>query len=246
MYVGFGSLLFTFQNDFFYPADKTDFNTCEKFAKAEKIKSGELRAYFLKRSPEKVIVYYHGNGGRACDRYYMESYFEPLGYSVLFVEYPGYAENGDTSMGKILNEVSLVNSFLKKQSFKEIIVIGESVGTGPASYQASLIENSINKLILITPYNNMASVAAFHYPWYPMKLLVKNNFTPDEWLKNVTIPVVLIIAEKDEVVGFKQGENLSKGLFAENKKVYVIKGAGHNSIYGMQEFFSIFSEALIK
>jgi fermentation-respiration switch protein FrsA (DUF1100 family) len=245
-YVLFGFLLFIFQNSFFYPADKTSFGNCPKLEKSEKITQGDFRAYFIKRSSEKVVVYYHGNGGRACDRYYMETYFEPLGYSVLFVEYPGYAENGDTSMDKILNGVTLVNTFLKKQSFKEIIVVGESVGTGPAAYQASLLENNIDKLILITPYNNMASVAAFHYPWYPMKLLVRNNFTPDKWLKNVTIPVTLILAESDEVVGFKQGEILSNSLLPENKNVYVVKGAGHNSIYGMQEFSAIFLNLLIK
>lgn len=176
----------------------------------------------------------------------METYFESLGYSVLYVEYPGYAENGDTTMGKILHEVTLVDGFLKKQSFKEVVVIGESVGTGPASYQTSLPKNTINKLILITPYNNMASVAAFHYPWYPMKLLVRNNFTPDIWLKKVSIPVTFILAEKDEVVGIKQGEKLTDVVSLENKKVYIVKGAGHNSIYSMQEFSSIFSEALKK
>lgn len=246
MYLGFGSLLYIFQNDFFYPADKTAFDTCPKFEKAEKIKSGKLRAYFLKRSSEKVVVYYHGNGGRACDRYYMDSYFEPLGYSVLFVEYPGYAENGSTSMGKILNEVLLVNSFLKQQSFKEIVIIGESVGAGPASYHTTLPENNISKLILITPYNNMASVAAYHYPWYPMKMLVRNNFIPDVWLKNTSIPITLILAENDEVVGFEQGKKLSDIISADNKNMYVVKGAGHNSIYGMREFSDVFSKSLIK
>lgn len=243
-YVLFGFLLFIFQNSFFYPADKTAFNNCPKFEKSEKIIQGDFRAYFTKRSLEKIVVYYHGNGGRACDRYYMESYFKPLGYSVLFVEYPGYAENSGTSMDKILNEVSLIDTFLKKQPFKEIVVVGESVGTGPAAYQVSLSENNINKLILITPYNNMASVAAFHYLWYPMKLLVRNNFTPDEWLKNVTTPTVLILAASDEVVGLEQGKKLSDSIRSENKKVYIIKGAGHNSIYGMEEFSSFFSKEL--
>ena len=246
LYLGFGSLLFISQNSFFYPADKTAFDACPAFEKAEKIKSGDFRAYFLKRSSEKVVVYYHGNGGRACDRAYMETYFEPREYSVLYVEYPGYAENAETSMEKILDEVSLVNDFLTKQAFKEVIVVGESVGSGPAAYQVSLFEKSINKLILITPYNNMASVAAFHYPLYPMSILVRNNFRPDLWIKNTTVPVVLILAENDEVVGFKQGEKLSDDISSNNKKVYVVKGAGHNSIYGMQEFASIFSEVIGK
>lgn len=245
-YLLFGFLLFIFQNKLFYPADKTAFDNCPEFAKAEKIKSGNFRAYFIKRSQEKVVIYYHGNGGRACDRHSMDAYFELQDYSVLYVEYPGYAEMGNTTMTKILNEVSLVDSFLKKQSFKELVVVGESVGTGPASYQTSLQDNKISKVILITPYNNMESVATFHYPWYPMKLLVRNNFTPDVWLRNVTIPVILILAENDEVVGLEQGKRLSEGMSSDNKRVYVVKSATHNSIYNTIEFSSIFRDSLEK
>ena len=243
-YLLFGFILFIFQNSFFYPADKTAFGDCPKLEKAEKIVSEDLRAYFVKRSSEKVVIYYHGNGGRACDRHYMENFFEPLNYSVLYVEYPGYAEEGDTTMDKILNEVRLVDNFLKKQSFKELVVIGESVGTGPATYEASLAGNNISKIILITPYNNMASVAGFHFPLYPTNILVKNNFTPDEWLKNTNIPVTLILAEKDEVVGFEQGKSLSNSISSSNKIEYIVKGAGHNSIYSTKDFSSIFSKEL--
>ncbi len=246
LYFGFGGYLFVYQNTFLYPADKTAFDNCPTLEKAEKIKSGNLRAYFIKRSKEKVVVYYHGNAGRACDRYYMEQYFEPLGYSVLYVEYPGYAEEGETTIDSILNEVTIVNSFLIKQSFKEIYVVGESVGTGPAAYQASLPDSNLKKLILITPYNNIASVAFFHYPYYPMNILVKNNFTPDIWLKNASIPVVLILAENDEVVGFKQGMKLADVIPESNKTVHVVEGAGHNSIYDMQGFSSFFTNVIAK
>ncbi len=92
----------------------------------------------------------------------------------------------------------------------------------------------------------MASVAAFHYPWYPMRILVRNNFTPDVWLKNTTVKTTLILAENDEVVGFKQGMKLADAIPEAIKTVHIVKGAGHNSIYDMQEFSSLFSSELIK
>lgn len=246
-YLAIGLLLFTYQNSFFYPANKTDFATCSQFQKAEKIAQGDFRGYFIKRSSEKVVIYYHGNGGRACDRHYRDPFFEYLGYSVLYVEYPGYAEpENETTMKKILDEVKLVDDFIKDKNFKEVIAVGESVGSGPASYQTTLPDNEVTKLILITPYDNMANVAALHYPVYPMGILVRNNFRPDLWLKNVHIPVTLILAENDEVVGLEQGKKLAEIITSKNKEVYTVKDVGHNSIYYSQEFSDLFVKVLSK
>jgi hypothetical protein len=60
----------------------------------------------------------------------------------------------------------------------------------------------------------------------------------------VSIQTILILAENDEVVGVEQGKKLSNSISSEHTSVYIVKGAGHNSIYGMQAFFSIFSKAL--
>jgi pimeloyl-ACP methyl ester carboxylesterase len=79
-----------------------------------------------------------------------------------------------------------------------------------------------------------------------MNILVKNNFTPDIWLKNASIPVVLILAENDEVVGFKQGMKLADVIPESNKTVHVVEGAGHNSIYDMQGFSSFFTNVIAK
>ncbi len=246
VYILFGFYLYTFQNKFLYPADKTAFDICPELEKSEKISAGLFRGYFTKRSEDKVIVYYHGNGGRACDRSFMDSFFGELGYSTLFVEYPGYAEIGVlTSMENILDEVLLVNEFINNKKFKDIVVVSESVGTGPSAYHARLPGSNISKLILITPYNDMAGVAFRSFPLYPMSILVKDNFTPGIWLRSSTVPITVILAENDEVIGMKEGKKLFKNIVSENKQVRTIKEAGHNSIYQKPDLYLILKESTL-
>ena len=237
VYFGLGLVLFIFQNKYIYYPDKTDFQNCPFFKEAAKISFGSSRGYLTKRSLEKVIIFYHGNAGTACDRDYLDSSFAEQNYSTFFIEYSGYAEKeNNPSMSKLLKNVDDTIGFLKTQNFRDIVVVGESVGVGPAAYHAS--RSDINKLILITAYNNLASVAFSHYPVYPMNLLLLNNFTPDTWLAYYKGSVSIILAENDEVIPNKLGQKLYESIPSEFKIIYIVKNAGHNSIYEKDDFYT--------
>jgi hypothetical protein len=243
VYLGLGLFLFVFQSSYIYYPDKTDFNNCPAFQEAEQISSGFSRGYLTKRSPEKLIIYYHGNAGRACDRKFMDSFFEEKNYSTYFVEYPGYAETGnEPSMAKLIRNVDDTMDFFKNHNFENITIVGESVGVGPAAYHA--LNSKIDNLVLISAYNNLASVAFSHYPIYPMSLLLVNNFTPDVWLDTYQGPVSVILAGNDEIIPNKLGRKLYEGLSSDLKKIYTIEGALHNSIYEKAEFYSVLNSAL--
>lgn len=236
VYLGLGAVLFIFQGKYIYIPDKTDFSDCPEFKEAEKITFGSSRGYFTLRSSDKVIIFYHGNAGRACDRSYLDSLFAKYGYSTYFAEYSGYAGKNDPSMSALLGNVTDTIEFLDTQKFKDVMVVGKSLGVGPAAYHASL--KNISKLILITPYNNLADVAFSHYPVYPTRLLFLNNFTPDIWLSGYKGPAALIIAENDEVMPRKLGKKLFEGIPSSSKSIFIIEDSGHNTIYEKEEFYN--------
>lgn len=236
-YFGFGAILFFFQERLIYYPDKTDFLDCSKFQGAEGITLGSSRGYFTKRSPEKVIVFYHGNAGRACERSYMDSFFAQKKYSTYFVEYSGYAEQGDPSMERLLANVTDTIRFLDTQNFKEVVVMGESLGVGLAAFHVA--QATPSKLILITPYTNLADVASAHYPIYPVEMLLRNNFMPDAWLSHYAGPVILVLAQNDEVMPRSLGEKLFRDIPSDSKRFFVIEDVGHNTIYQKAEFFEV-------
>ena len=242
-YFGLGIMLFVFQEKYIYYPDTTDFQNCPAFQIAEKISFGSSRGYLTKRSPETLIVYYHGNAGRACDRAHLDSFFAKQDYSTFFVEYSGYGEKENkSSMAGLLQNVTDTIGFLETKEFKNIVVIGESVGAGPAAYHA--VHASIANLILITAYTNLADVASSYYPVYPMRLLLRNNFTPDAWLAQYKGSVAVILAEHDEVIPTPFGQKLFEGLSSDVKKIYSIKNAGHNTLYEKEEFFDAVRAAI--
>lgn len=236
VYFGLGIVIFIFQNKYIYHPDKTDFKNCSAFEKAEKISIDFTRGYFTKRSPDKIVIFYHGNAGRACDRSYLDSIFAQQDYSTFFVEYSGYGEiEGAPSMPSLLKNVDDAIDFLKTQNFKKVVVVGESIGVGPASYHGSV--SNVSKLILIAAYNNFVEVASFHYPLYPMRLLLLSNFTPDQWLANYQGSVSIILAENDEVIPNKLGKKLYNSIPSNLKEMYIIKNSGHNTMSEKEEFY---------
>src|SRR3989338_5235029 len=92
VYCVLGAALFVFQEKYIYYPYGTDFQDCPSFPAADKILFGSSRGYLTKRSPENVVVYYHGNAGSACDRAFMDSFFAEQNYSTFFAEYSGYGE----------------------------------------------------------------------------------------------------------------------------------------------------------
>ena len=243
IYFGLGLVLFIFQNKYIYYPDKTDFWDCPYFKEADKISFGSSRGYLTKRSLENVIIFYHGNAGTACDREYLDSFFAEQDYSTFFVEYSGYGEKRNSpSMQGLLKNVDDTIDFMKTQNFKNVVVVGESIGVGPATYHA--LCSHISKLVLIAAYSNLADVASSHYPLYPTRLLLLNNFTPDIWLADYKGSVSIILAEDDEVIPNKFGRKLYESIPSDLKIIYIVESAGHNTIYGKEEFYVSLKNAL--
>jgi len=54
-------------------------------------------------------------------------------------------------------------------------VIGESLGSGPASYLCSLPDPPA-RAVLIVPFDNLAAVAGEHFPFLPVGLLLRDKW----------------------------------------------------------------------
>lgn len=243
IYSGLAAVLFAFQARYIYQPDTSDFNDCAAFSDAIKNTFETSRGYLIERSPDKVIVFYHGNAGRACDRAFLDDSFRQQNYSVYFVEYSGYAEeSAQPSFKRILQNVKDTSDFINSRGFTEVVVMGESIGVGPATYHSKLAD--IDNLVLIAPYTNLASVAAAHYPIFPMKLLLLNNYTPDVWLSDYNSRVTFIVAEHDEVTTYKLGIELFEIASSDEKELRIVSDGGHNTLYDSEQFWVYLHEAL--
>jgi len=111
---------------------------------------------------------------------------------------------------------------------EDIMVIGRSLGSGIAVYLAS--SRPVRHLVLVTPYDSMAEVAQHHYPYVPVRWLLRDRFESVRYAPQVTAPTTIIEAERDEVIPRTSTENLYAKFRPGVARYHRIGGADHNSV----------------
>ena len=240
-YIGFGFYLYLFQNKILYYPDKQDFELCQSLKDSQKINFKGTRFYY-KNNSDKVIVFYHGNAGSACDRSFLGDEFQYLGYSYIIVEYAGYS-NDSRKPGKdlLMQDVRNINDFLKTINYSDLVLMGNSIGSYLASYHSSIAD--YNKLVLISSFDNILDIARDKFPFYPMSLMLKENYNNGELLAGAD-NVLFIHGGKDTIIPIKYSKDLYKKIKTKNKNFVEIKAAGHNDLYSNVETFEALRDFL--
>ena len=119
------------------------------------------------------------------------------------LEYPSYGVYKEASPDEkiiCLDALLLYNFLTQTIGFKpeNVIVIGRSMGSGPAVYLAS--QQKVKLLALISPYKSVKSVARDHYSFWG--LFVKERFSNIERIKKIHQPVFFLHGLKVDLLGF--------------------------------------------
>ncbi len=179
---------------------------------------------------QKTIVIFHGNAAPAVIRHYLAQLFQsnPLTAScnILLFEYPGFGHREGTPSEPIIVQKALL---ALDSIHHPVIVVGESLGTGVAAYVASERPQQVVGVLLITPFNNMATTADYHYPLLPTSLILTERYPSDQLLQKYSGKVALMIAEKDQVIPAWIGEKLYDSIQSPKRK-WIIPDADHNTI----------------
>lgn len=231
-YVGFGFFLYINQERVIYRPFPQDFSTCQNFAAAEKVTYDGTRMY-VDRSTKPVVVLYHGNAGSACDRALYARLITQAGLGYAIVEYAGYSNDiTKTTHDLIKTDVSNVISYFAETEREIFTVVGESIGTGPASYHAS--NAPPEQLLLITPFTDLSDLARDRFWFYPTSLLVQNAFDNQANLALYQGTVGIIHGTEDSVIPYRFGRTLYESIETE-KMLFSIEGANHNDLFSYPE-----------
>lgn len=180
----------------------------------------------------KVILHFHGNAGNISHRLDLMLPFVDDGYGVLLAEYSGYGGNeGSPSEESIFLDAEGYYQTLLSLGYKsdEIILFGESLGSGPATYLAEKYD--ANALILQVPYDSVLNVAKAKYPFIlGMRFLLKDHFDNLSRISNINMPLFILAAENDGIIPVKHAKNLFESA-SMPKLMAVAEAIGHNDIY---------------
>jgi len=151
----------------------------------------------------------HGNAGHAGHRSFYAGVLARLGLWVILAEYPGYGpRDGAPGEESLAADAQLTVARAHRSYGAPLVFIRESLGAGVAGSTGSRERDKVTGLLLITPWDRLAHVAAHHYPWLPVKWLLRDRYDSVTCLASFDRPVLVVVAESDSIVPARFGEAL--------------------------------------
>jgi alpha-beta hydrolase superfamily lysophospholipase len=145
------------------------------------------------------------------------------------VEYPGYGgRKGKPTQVSIL--AAAEDALGNIHGNGPVFLVGESLGTGVATYLAGKHDREIARVFLVAPYDLMTAVAASHLPLFPVKWMLHDKYPSSTWLQGYHGRLAVLLAGKDTVVPRELGQNLFDG-YGGLKKLWVEPGATHEDVH---------------
>jgi len=228
-------LMYLYQEKLLFQPDLSKFEDCAPMTSLNATpvdtmgESYPLRFYLRQlQNPIGWLVFFHGNAGSACDRSYFLETLQKLPLNFVFYEYPGYA--GDLNKPNqdliLKNSMELIEHIKRLNSNIPVVLFGESLGTGPATYVAS--NTKIQGLILQSPYPSIVDVAKSHYPFMPVEKLLIHTFPAKNWAPDVECPVLGLHGKRDDVIPYHLGNTQIRNFNPDNTQWISFENASHN------------------
>ena len=178
--------------------------------------------------PRGTAILFHGNAGHAGHREFYARTLTRLGLRVILAEYPGFGpREGALGEHSLVADAQQSIELAHRQFGEPLLLIGESLGAGVAAAALARQRGSVSGLLLITPWDRLESVAAHHYPMLPVSLLLRDRYDSVANLASIDCPIVVAVAENDNIVAARFGSALHESLAAP-KLLKIVRGAGHN------------------
>jgi fermentation-respiration switch protein FrsA (DUF1100 family) len=106
-----------------------------------------------------------------------------------------------------------------------IILWGHSLGSGVAARMAS--EGRASALVLESPFTAAVDVAANAYPFFPVRLLMRDRFDTLALVPRIQVPVLILHGTEDQAIPFAMGATLARA-FGRRATLVPVLGADHN------------------
>lgn len=191
----------------------------------------------VKGSPgprSKVALLFHGNAETLQSFSHVQTWLKSLGVTSYALEYRGYSGTSGwpSELGFRLDGEAAFEFLLREEKLKpdEILVLGSSIGTGPAAYVAQ--KYSAGALVLLAPYTSLTDLikempllgllAPFMWYQFPTKQYISE-------LSNTCL--VLTHGKNDSTIPFHHSEQLKKLYNGTGSITFVAsETAGHNNL----------------
>ena len=190
--------------------------------------------YVAHSDPRAVVLFCHGNAGNLSHRAATAEILNRLvGVSLLVFDYRGYGRSdGAPNEAGILADARAARAWLARRAGiaeSEIVLMGESVG-GAVAVDLAAAEGA-RAIVLESTFTSIPDVAAHHYPWFPVRYVLRTRFDSLAKIPRYRGPLLQSHGDADTIVPYALGRQLFEAA-NEPKRFLTIPGGDHNDPLG--------------
>lgn len=192
-----------------------------------------LHAWFVPartRANAITVLVANGNAGDRSLRAPLASSLAEQGFAVLLFDYRGYGNNpGSPSEEGLARDARAAHRFLTEMGIRDerLLYFGESLGAAVVTELAT--EHPPAGLVLRSPFTDLAAVGQVHYPFLPVRLLLRDRYPVVEQIRRVNRPTTVVYGTRDSIVPPEQSRAVAQAARGETT-IVEIEGADHNDL----------------
>jgi len=192
-----------------------------------------------------LVVYYGGNAEEVSGNLWDLPRLE--GGAYLFMNYRGYGDSDGKPSQKALcrDALYILDTLVAREEIPlgHIVLMGRSLGSGVAVYVAA--HRPVRGVILITPFDSLTNVARHHYPFLPVRLLLRHPFDSASLAPTVKMPALVLMGGRDDIIPNPLSVALAQH-WGGPVQTMVIEGLGHNDIQADAHYWEAINTFLSK
>ncbi|MHB8419068.1 MAG: alpha/beta hydrolase [Myxococcales bacterium] len=162
-----------------------------------------------------VVAFFHGNASQLADQLDELRRFSSVGLGFYAIEFPGYGpahaqepselafyEAAEAGLRHLTGELGVPPS--------RLALLGRSLGSGVAVEMAA--RGWGQRLVLVASFTSIPDVARRSFPFLPLRWLIRDRFESAVKAPAVSVPVLALHGEADEVVPLALGARLAQAF----------------------------------
>ena len=189
---------------------------------------------FAKKNATKTLIFCHGNGeflGFLGEE--LAEIRDRWNVNVVAFDFRGYGKTGGLAneVDILADSAAVANWMESNDAFRghQLIAFGRSLGGACAVEIAT--KTKVSGLILDRTFSSIVDVAAGRYFFFPIRLLMRNQFRSIDKISNYSGPLLQMHGDVDELIPYRFGKKLFDACPSSRKRLLTISGLHHNDMW---------------
>ena len=183
-------------------------------------------------APRASILFSHGNGEHVARLARTLALLrERAAVSIFAWDYRSYGRSkGKPHEVNVLADARTAQLWLAEREGirpDDIVLYGRSLGGAVSVGLAA--QFPVRGMVLERTFAELVETAAFHFPWLPVRKIMRNRFPSIERIAAYKGPLLQSHGTDDEVVPFAMGKQLFDAATTSLKRFFTVEGGRHNT-----------------